>query len=110
MVIYMAMIMIIYSNIRYLGGGVRSSFFVIQSPSKPHHNHPHCLHLEKNIYIKIEGENSHAAQCSKPIELFKLLKEIFDIDSFEHQIIIIKGLLYPEKLKKKRLTLVLTNH
>ena len=44
------------------------------------------------IYFQIEGKSFHEAQCAKSIALIKVLKSIFEIDSFEQQCGIIKGL------------------
>ena len=48
-------------------------------------------------YFQIVGEISHAAQCAKSRTLIKFLKEIFDIESFEQQFVIIKELLQFKK-------------
>ena len=48
----------------------------------------------------MEGKVSHEAQCAKSRALIKVLRAIFDIDSFEKIYIIIKGLLQSEQPEK----------
>ena len=50
-------------------------------------------------------ESSHAAQCEKPRALIKFPKAIFNIDSFEQQRVIIKGLLQSKQLKRHMVTI-----
>ena len=44
----------------------------------------------------MEGGIYHASQCSRLKALLEFLKEIFDIYSFEHNYVIIKGLFQYE--------------
>ena len=48
----------------------------------------------------MEGKVSHEAQCAKSRALIKVMRAIFDIDSFEKIYIIIKGLLQSEQPEK----------
>ena len=48
----------------------------------------------------MEGENAHAERCAKSRALINVPKAIFDIDSFEQQCVIIKGLFQSKQLKK----------
>ena len=57
----------------------------------------------------MKGKIDHAEKCDESRALINFLKEIFDIDSFEQQCVIIKGLLQSEQLKKTWLPLGLTN-
>ena len=41
----------------------------------------------------MEGDSDHAAQQDKSRALIKVMTTIFDIDSFEQQCVIMKGLL-----------------
>ena len=46
----------------------------------------------------MECKSAHTEQCDKSRSLFKVVRSIFDIDSFEQQYVVIKGLLKSEKL------------
>ena len=52
MVIWMAKIMTIHSYMRHLKKIIAIlPLLVIQSPPQPHHDCPHYIHLENNIYV-----------------------------------------------------------
>ena len=46
------------------------------------------------------GKTSHASQCSKSCALTTVIDLILEIESFEQQRVIIKGLLHSYHLKK----------
>ena len=62
------------------------------------------------LCFQIEGKIAHTAQCAKSIAPIKVLKAIFDFDSFGKLCVINKGLLQSEQLKDICLPLGLTNH
>ena len=51
------------------------------------------------------GKTAHAAQCFNSRELTKLIDLIIDIESFEQQRIVIKGLLKSDQLKQHMVTI-----
>ena len=53
----------------------------------------------------MEGKSAYAPQCAKSRALIKVLKAIFDIDSYEKQCVIIKGLLHSKQLEKHRVSI-----
>ena len=50
--------------------------------------------------FKIHGKSAHSAQCAKSYVLTRVIDNIPDIDSFEHQCFILKGLLKSEQTKQ----------
>ena len=46
------------------------------------------------ICFQIEGESDHAVQCAISVSLIKVMKAIFETDSFEEQCVIIKGFVH----------------
>ena len=52
-----------------------------------------------NLCFQTEGKTVRSAQCDKSRALIKVLKSIFEIDSFEELYVIIKGLLQSKQLK-----------
>ena len=64
------------------------------------------------IYIcfKTEGRTVWSSQCAESRALIKVLKSIFEIESFERKVVIIKKLLQSKQLKKIWSPLGLTNN
>ena len=52
-----------------------------------------------------DDKSDRATQCVKPRDLNKVIDLIFEIDPFEHQYLIIKGLLQSERLKQHMVTI-----
>ena len=52
------------------------------------------------LCFQMDGITAHAAQCSRSRSFTKVVGLIIQIHSFEHQCVIIKGLLNSEKLKQ----------
>ena len=55
----------------------------------------------------MDGKTAHAAQCSKSYALTEVVDLILDIYFFEHQCVIIKGLLQSELLEQHIVTVLL---
>ena len=51
------------------------------------------------------GERGHSAQCSKSRALTEVIDLILDIESFEQQCVIIRGLLQSDRLKQHMVTI-----
>ena len=53
------------------------------------------------------GKSTHDAQSSKSRTLNKVIDLIIDIAFFEEQCVVIKGLLYSDRLKQHMVTIVI---
>ena len=53
----------------------------------------------------MDGETAHAEQCSKSLELTKVIDLILDIEYFEQQCGVIKWLLQSDRLKQHMVTI-----
>ena len=53
----------------------------------------------------MDWETAHAVQCSKSRTLTKVIDLIFEIESFEQQSVIIKGLLQSDRLEQDMVTI-----
>ena len=50
---------------------------------------------KKHFCFQKDGKSTLAEQCYKSLVLTKVIDTIIDIDSFEKECVIIKGLLHP---------------
>ena len=110
MVIHISKITIICSHMRHLKK-IRSSYFGDTIPTTTTPQSSTLPPPEKEyICFQIEVECAYSSKCGKSRALIKVLKWIFDIDSFDKQFIFIKGLLQSKQPKNTWFPLGLTNH
>ena len=90
---------------------IRSSYFGDTIPTTTTPQSSTLPPPEKEyICFQIEVECAYSSKCGKSRALIKVLKWIFDIDSFDKQFIFIKGLLQSKQPKNTWFPLGLTNH
>ena len=76
-----------------------SSFFGDTTTSTTTPQSPKLPRLGKeHLGFQIEWKSAHAAKCVKSKALIKVLRVIFEIDSFEQQCVIMEGLLQSENM------------